>query len=206
MQDTILSRIITLSSSVNRRWCEREVMPEKFNAARRVRNILSTARAQNEHDSTLSAWGTTFQILDVPDYQYETFRLLKLLTEQVDNLAREVEGFDLDQSDYQVTFDNLQNILKVTNLDAEWSNHKRYITDEVIRQVGLFSQMSPVDEQVVPAENFEDLKQDLDAFLAEVMDNVTDDRLRAFVVKQTRIILQGIREYPIRGEDAIRDG
>jgi hypothetical protein len=38
------------------------------------------------------------------------------------------------------------------------------------------------------------------------MDNVTDDRLRAFVVKQIRIILQGIREYPIRGEDAIRDG
>ena len=154
----------TLTSSVNGQWCEREVMPEKFNAARRVRNILSTARAQNEHGNTLSAWGTTFQILDVPSYQYETFRLLKLLTEQVDNLAREVEGFGLDQSDYQVTFDNLHNILEVTNLDAAWSGYKRYITDEVIRQLGLFSQMSPVDEQGVPEEDLANLKQDLDAF------------------------------------------
>jgi hypothetical protein len=84
-------------------------MPEKFNAARRVRNILSTARERDEKGSTLNAWGSTFQTLDLPNPQFETFRLLQLLIEQVDNLAIEVEDFGLDRSDYQVTFNSLYN-------------------------------------------------------------------------------------------------
>jgi hypothetical protein len=181
-------------------------MPEKFNAARRVRNILSTARAQNEHGNTLSAWGTTFQILDVPNYQFETFRLLKLLMEQVDNLAREVEGFGLDVSDYHLTFNNLKSILMVTNLDNPWQVYKRSITDEVIRQLGLFAQWSQTDEPVVPVEDMELLKQDLLNFQDEVMRSDLDERLKALVSKQINIILRALREYPIRGAEAIKDG
>lgn len=181
-------------------------MPEKFNAARRVRNILTTARKQDEHANTLSAWATTFRILDLPNYQFETFRLLEMLMEQVDNLAREVEGFGLDQSDYQVTFDSLYNILKVTNLDNPWQYYQRYITDEVMRQLGMFAQWSHIDEPVVPVEDIAQLKEDLQRFQHEVLQGDIDERLRAFVLKQIRTILGALREYPIRGEEAIKDG
>jgi hypothetical protein len=168
-------------------------MPEKFNAARRVRNILTTARAQKDNDTTLSAWATTFGILE-------------MLMEQVDNLAREVEGFGLDQSDYQVTFDSLYTILKVTNLDNPWQYSKRYITDEVMRQLGMFAQWSHKDEPVVPVEDIAQLKEDLQRFQHEVLQGDIDERLRAFVLKQIRTMLRARREYPIRGEEAIKDG
>jgi hypothetical protein len=181
-------------------------MPEKFNAARRVRNILTTARAQKDNDTTLSAWATTFGILDLPNYQFETFRLLEMLMEQVENLAREVEGFGLDQSDYQVTFDSLYTILKVTNLDNPWQYSKRYITDEVMRQLGMFAQWSHKDEPVVPVEDIAQLKEDLQRFQHEVLQGDIDERLRAFVLKQIRTMLRALREYPIKGEEAIKDG
>jgi hypothetical protein len=181
-------------------------MPEKFNAARRVRNILSTARKQDENGNTLNAWGSTFQTLDLPNPQFETFRLLQMLMEQVDNLAKEVEGFGLDQSDYQVTFNSLYNILKVTNLDTTWQHYQRNITNEVIRQLGMFAQWSHIDEPVVPAEDIAQLKEDIQRFQHEVLQGDIDERLRAFVLKQIRTILGALREYPIRGEEAIEDG
>jgi hypothetical protein len=181
-------------------------MPEKFNAARRVRNILSTARKQDEKGSTLNAWGSTFQTLDLPNPQFETFRLLQLLIEQVDNLAIEVEDFGLDRSDYQVTFNSLYNILKITNLDTPWQHYQRNITDEVIRQLGMFAQWSQIDEPMVPVEDIAQLKEDLQRFQHEVLQSDIDERLRAFVLKQIRTILGALREYPIRGEEAIEDG
>jgi hypothetical protein len=181
-------------------------MPEKFNAARRVRNILSTARKQDEGGNTLNAWGSTFQTLDLPNPQFETFRLLQMLMEQVDNLAKEVEGFGLDQSDYQVTFNSLYNILKVTNLDTTWQHYQRNITNEVIRQLGMFAQWSHIDEPVVPAEDIAQLKEDIQRFQHEVLQGDIDERLRAFVLKQIRTMLRALREYPIKGEEAIKDG
>jgi hypothetical protein len=105
-----------------------------------------------------------------------------------------------------VTFANIERVVGAMNFEAQWREYRSNITDEVLRQLGIFSDISPVDEQAVPAEDIEKLKQDLDLFLGEVMDNVTDDRLRAFVVKQIHTILQAIKEYPIRGAEAIRDG
>ena len=181
-------------------------MAEKFNTARRVRNIVFTAKGQPTGATTLAAWGSTFQTLDLPNAQFETYRLLEMLTNQVDSLAREVEGFGLDQSDYQVTFSNLNSILMVTNLDTQWQNYQRYITDVVIRQLGIFAQMSQIDEPVVPLEDFGQLKQDLLDFRDQVIGSAIDDRLKAFVLQQIETILRAIREYPIRGVEAIKDG
>lgn len=211
MQDTKLSRIITLTSSLKRRWCEREVMPEKFNAARRVRNILERAQRQQQSTPTIEVWSNVFDITDhrytgFGDTRFEALRCLGLLNEQVQRVKSEVAQRGVAQSDSAEAFKRIEAVVAAFNFDVPWEQYRTQITSEALSQLGIFSAMSPEDEQVVPAEAFENLKQDLDAFLAEVMNNVTDDRLRAFVVKQIRIILRAIREYPIRGAEAIKDG
>src|SRR5215217_6045587 len=197
MQDTKLSRIITLTSSVKRRWCEREVMPEKFNAARRVRNILEGAQRQQQSTPTIEVWSNIFDITDhrytgFGDTRFEALRCLGLLNEQVERVKSEVAQLGVAQSDSAEAFERIEAIVASFNFDVPWEQYRTQITNEALSKLGIFSAMSPEDEQVVPAEDFENLKQDLDAFLAEVMDNVTDDRLRAFVVKQIRIILRAI--------------
>jgi hypothetical protein len=183
-------------------------MPEKFNAARRVRNILQAARSvQNPDQSALSAWSKVLGTEREPGTSlFETVRLLGLLTKEAEKVQLELAQMELDKDDYTHTFQFVFAVTMVTNLDVPWGQLVQQITPETLHQLGLFAQFSTVDEQVVPAEDLANLKQDLDAFLAEVMDNVTDDRLRAFVVKQIRIILRAIREYPIRGAEAIKDG
>jgi|tagenome__1003787_1003787.scaffolds.fasta_scaffold20980511_2 hypothetical protein len=183
-------------------------MSEKFNSARRVRNILLAARSvQNPDQSVLDAWSKVLGTEREPGTSlFETVRLLGLLTKEAEKVQLEVAQMGLDKDDYAHTFQFVFAVTMATNLDIPWGQLVQQITPETLNQLGLFAQFSSVDEQVVPPEDLANLKQDLDAFLAEVMDNITDDRLRTFVVKQIRIILQGIREYPIRGEDAIRDG
>jgi hypothetical protein len=186
-------------------------MAEKFNAARRVRNILERAQHQQQSTPTIEVWSFVFDITDhrytgFGDTRFEALRCLGLLNEQVQRVKSEVAQLGVAQSDSAEAFERIEAVVASFNFDVPWEQYRTQITSDALSHLGIYSAMSTEDEQVVPAEDLENLKQDLDAFLAEVMDNVTDDRLRAFVVKQIRIILRAIREYPIRGEEAIRDG
>ena len=186
-------------------------MPEKFNAARRVRNILDRAKQQQRATPTIEVWSFVFDIRDhryteFEDTRFEALRCLGLLNEQVQRVKSEVAQLGVAQSDSAEAFQRIVAVVAALNFEVPWEQYRTQITSEALSHLGIYSAMSTEDEQVVPAEDLENLKQDLDAFLAEVMDNVTDERLRAFVVKQIRIILRAIREYPIRGEEAIKDG
>ncbi len=178
-------------------------MPEKFNAARRVRNILELAREQPQATPTIQVWSFVFNITDhryteFGDTRFEALRLLGLLNEQVQRVKFEVAQRGVAQSDTSAAFQRIEAVVTSFNFDVPWEQYRTQITDETLWQLGIFSAMSLEDEQVVPAEDFVKLKQDLEAFLAEVMDNVTDERLLAFVLKQIRTILQALRDYPIR--------
>jgi hypothetical protein len=68
-------------------------MPEKFNAARRVRNILANAKEQREDNQTLGMWAYIFDVRDqrhtqFGDTKFEIIRLLGLLNEQVESSPR----------------------------------------------------------------------------------------------------------------------
>lgn len=183
-------------------------MPEKYNAARRVRNILERAKGASPDATTLNAWTIVLGTKGPePEHnQFETLRLLGLVNEQINQVRAEVNRLSLSKSDYEGTFINLSNIVTIGNFLVPWRTYQGHITDETLKQLGIFSQLSVVDEPVVPVEDFSTLKAELLNFREEVLHNITDDRLQAFVLKQIDIILRGVREYPIRGAAAIKDG
>jgi hypothetical protein len=181
-------------------------MPQRFNTARRIRNILSALKDQATDTRTMVVWASAFQCADRPNPQFETYRLLGIFTDQVNQLALEVEALDLEQEDYDETFKNLTQLVGVTNLDMPWREYQPYVTNAMISQLGMIAQISPITEPVIPLEDIEQFKEDLQNFQREVSGSDIDNRLKAFVLQQIEIMLRAIREYPIRGVEAIKAG
>ena len=185
-------------------------MPEKFNAARRVKNILERTRGIPDSEATMDVWANALRVTAELDEEwadhFETIRLLGLLRQQVKHVEAEVQAFGLSPESYGITFQKLDTVIVVHNLSAQWGTYGAHITDEVLRQLDIFSQLSSIDEPVVPNPDLGELNNDLLEFRSDIVGSEVDDRLKAFVLTQIDTIRRGIRDYPIRGEEAIKVG
>lgn len=178
----------------------------KFNAARRVRNVLEKARAYGDNQKTYEVWDGVFGTQHLTRSAFENTRLLHLLHEQVDTVQHDISRAGFDVEDYTPVIREIRKVITVPNFGAEWRVYKASITPEVIRQLGLFAQSLSTDEARIPNGDIARILRVTKRYYQELSAEEFDPRLKRFLQRQSNNVEQALREYPIRGDEAVKDG
>src|ERR1700749_4867652 len=101
------------------------------NPAGRLYSILTKARSQNQQSSIKKVWSVVFETPE--DQIHKIYYYLTLLADLTEQAEKEVKLIpDIDHSLYLKPFPSIRNILKISNLDAEWRNFQGYLNEPVM--------------------------------------------------------------------------
>jgi hypothetical protein len=183
-------------------------MPERFNAAHRLDQILREAQALPQNVSTVEAWTQVFRITgpDPPSAAVEAARMVGLLREQTNEVHRDMRNTAVRQQRYEGAFTDVLNALEVQNLSAQWGNFQQYLRPEVLDAISWCADILPTEEDAIDSEDLTRFQDEVGQFEDRIAGSDLPDYVKSLVLQQVSIIEQAIREYPITGARAFGRG
>lgn len=184
------------------------IRKDGFNSCYRVFAVLSEARLESDNIATLAAWSNAFGITetDYLDNRFYTLRMLDLLDREKELARLQVESnLSIASDELEATFQAASNAMDISYLGNPWSGSKRHLTDEMLRNLRVFSRKLPEDSEMVNEYELRQVRYELEKFAKHVQENIEDSDLKAFLLEQITIIRKAFLEYHVIGVKAFRD-
>ncbi len=182
-------------------------MTDRFNPASRVAQALEAANRHPQDTQTVEVWGVVFGIEESNQHKKarEVSKALDLLSNEISLIAEQVNsGVAGAPERYTDALRNAQRATNVMDFSPGFQQCKRYINDHEINLLRLVSDHTP-DEERVDEDNLSEVKDRLEELRAYAVENL-EGAFRAFVLRQTQIMAEAIRRYPVVGVKAFKDG
>lgn len=179
---------------------------DDFNAARRLYEILTLARAQDANKPAREVWALAFGV--PPTDRAAIFRGLAHLIDLVDEVTYSIRA--IPNLDYELYLAHLPAIRKgigLMQLDGNWEPELRVLTEAAIQSL-LFSsdrlrQTQP--ERKLTPDTLAELAKDVDALFQVVLESDIDEELRRILLACLESFRRAVVEYRIRGAGGLRD-
>ena len=180
----------------------------RTNPCFRVYSVLRDAREEADNIPTIAAWSNTFGVSETEylDNRYDTLYMMGLLDKQA-KLAQLKAKANLDFADDTIedTFRLVSQAMNVSALSQHWGNGKKHITDDLLRTLKAYSRDLPEDLETINEYELQKVQRDLEEFAKRVQEEVANDELRRFLLKQSTIIRKAFLEHYVVGGEAFRD-
>jgi hypothetical protein len=175
------------------------------NQAGRLHKILTSATYQQDGIPTLHAWANVFNI--EPSEKSSIFRKLILIQEMSDDIKLKISSMkDVNSNLLLSQHQNVELVVKASNLDAGWNSYKPYLNLAVMLNLAHCAEaLSRYDEKPIEDDEFSSLDADIDELFNKVADGSLDPILREVILDLLEAIRRSIVEYKIRGACGIRE-
>lgn len=175
------------------------------NQAGRLHRLLTLAINQQDNIAALHVWANVFGI-DQQD-KSAIFKMLILLQEAADDIKNKISSMEAVNSSLLLSqHQNIEQVVKASNLNAPWTNYKTYLNLAVMLNLAHCAEaLSRYDEKPIDADELTSLDTDIVELFNKVAGSTIDQTLRAIILDLLESIRRSIAEYKIRGASGIRE-
>jgi hypothetical protein len=176
------------------------------NAAGRLHTLLKKA-SQVSGLSVPDGWCSVFQIpggVEGPR-EREIARMLTLMHNELDDIRAELGRTDIDRDTYESTLNRISNALSLKLFTAGWDSVKQHLSPEAMGVFAFIVQVLPADEEPLDEAELAELQKYVTSALAVLASGDLPEWAKQVLRTQYSIVLQALRDYPVRGAAAFRD-
>lgn len=184
---------------------------ETSNPAERLFNLLSKVNSSQTNQKTYTIWEDALDIDENSKVEtfVEIYRRLSHLADMLDGIEFYLVEESLPNEDvYQNTFRHIRSVLAPANLEVNWSEYAKILTDERMRVMKMCSNDfgDIYTDQLVDEQDLDQLDQEV----SQLIERITgaqyqlDPQLERIMLRALSSIRRAIDEYRIEGVDALR--
>lgn len=180
---------------------------KKYNAAKRVINILKHASSLPEDQSILSVWCVVFQIpkdFDNRKRVSETHEHMNILHQQIDKIRDMMSKENFSSSLYEPYLVAIGDATTIINMGQGWGSSKQILQRDggrVIYALEWCSEIMPEEKEV----DINLLNQQLNELVDVIQDSKLPDGIIVLLNKYIDVIRRAVKAYPISGTQAMTD-
>ncbi len=180
-------------------------MEVRENTAGRLYDILSQAKKMPDNKSIRQMWAEMFN-LDYGDVDQILLIIADLIV-LARNAKEEVERLvSVDHELYLRPFNNIERVLKITNLDTPWSNMKGTLDDSTMYGLQFCSDTLgrkrgtlKVEEDKITA-----IQEEIEEITDKVIDLELPDNIKKLIILNLDKIRDALITYRIKGIDGLQ--
>ncbi|CAH1545149.1 conserved hypothetical protein [Vibrio rotiferianus] len=176
----------------------------KINSATRAHDLLSKARAQKDNTVTATVWKSVLTQSNESMDSFEVIRLVNLLRAEIKSVERRLVKAGVPASVYSAHFNSAYNATSIDNVNASWSNFKKYITNELLLCLKFSEFILEEDEPEFDDQSISEIIRLIDELKDSLSQSDADPDLIYFVSEQIKLLERGLHDVKIRGSKAIQ--
>lgn len=175
------------------------------NQAGRLHRLLSAAAKHSDNTPTIQVWANVFNV-KVED-KTTIFRRYIMLQELSNNIVNSITLMPNVNSRLLLSqHHNIDRVVKATNLDSHWANHKQFLNSTVLINLAHCAEaLSRHDERPVESDALAELLDEIKDLFDKLSAQNIDEQLKAVILDLLETIRRSIIEYNLRGAKGIRD-
>jgi len=181
-------------------------MPNKINAAYRVRELLIQVQKQpNKNVGEL--WADLFNISETNQNKrnFEVSRCLNQLHEEIELIRDQMLETQFSESLYTPLLNRANNVVAVQNIPGTWDSYKTQITPELILCLGYCSEILDSEENEISDEQIKEILDLLQPLEEKLGESSLPPYTTKIIRKHIEKIKGAIHSYPIIGAKALNE-
>jgi hypothetical protein len=181
-------------------------MPDEFDPARRLYDILSVAREHGDSETARVAWSKALGL--PPDNRLGIYQGLATLVELVNEVEQAVKA--CPGADAKLLLEKVPLIRKaigIGQLDADWTSQRKFLSEVTVRDLlhcsNALQRVQP--ERKIADDTLSQLDKEAVELTEEVLNSADlDPELRTVLLVCLETFRRAIAEYRIRGAEGLR--
>ena len=173
---------------------------------KRLYEILEKARSMPDTVAVRYVWADALgvdreDIVSIYHALADLFTLFNAAKQSIETLK------DVNRDDYLKPFDQIEEVIKQSNLDQRWEALKRTLSATTMLALKLAANTATVDANTVAvdAESLKNLQKEVDELIETVVDvNFSSDELKSILLEHLEIIRRAILAYRVSGNEGLR--
>ena len=178
-------------------------MVKRDNPAGRLYEILSEAQ-RTPNMAVLAVWAKVLKAQ--PDDKTDIIRRISLMQELFDEVKIKISKIDGINTDlYLSRFQDLENAIKATNLDAGWDGYRHFINEAAMLNLAHCAEaLARYDENIVDESDMTELLKSIDELSDKLISGSISKPLKETILDLLETMRRSISEYRIRGADGMK--
>jgi hypothetical protein len=181
------------------------MMPALNNPAGRLYSIMIEVRRAPDNQLMRQVGAKIFGIAET-----NTRDILSVVIEMLGLLARTRKAIesrnDIDQEPYLKPIASIEEAFKLTNIDTQYVQFKRFLPDSVMTGLEFCSDKlaRTMGEEMIEQSTLDELRTEVEAMISEFLVMDIDRSLMAVIIDHLEAIRQAILHYRINGASGLK--